>query len=366
MGVNGFFSLVATKAQRAKEPLPDSSSVAGKRLGVDAPVLLHRARAADSFEWSYLLYVAESLLWLRELRCSVVFVFDGTVAREAKGAETLKRTKRKLEQQEALAEWQVRLEDASNWSDIEQCRTKVERCTRASVRIGDAERSYTKRLITSLGFAWHVATGEAEQFLATMQASGYIDEIITEDSDALICGASSIIRNFWDLRSKREDASVPPQRIHREAVLSSLGVTDRQLRLAAVLAGCDFAPKVKNVGIVKALRVARIESTVSACLRSLTKEDVDENQELVATYERAMALLSPSTSGSVFPTSAVFEDIDRAALDSFVNEVEALGEPWALRSVLSATSHLPSELLVPAAWLTAETPLAIFDSRLNG
>ena len=365
MGVNGFFALVATKADSAKELLLDSSSVVGKRLGVDAPVLLHRARAAHPFEWSYLLYITENLMWLRALRCCVVFVFDGAASREAKRAETSKRTQRKLEQQEALVQWQARLENASNWSDIEQCRAKVEQCTRASVSIGDAERNYMKRLISSLGFAWQEAPGEAEQFLATLQMSGRIDEIITEDSDALICGASSIIRNFWDLRNKREDASVHPQRVHREVVLRSLEVSDHQMRLAAVLAGCDFAPKVKNVGLVKALKVARKESTVLACLRSLTKEGVDDKQDLLATYERAMALLSPSSCGSISHTRASLEDIDREALDALVNEVEAAGEPWALRSALTVISHISFELLVPAAWLAAESPPVIFASRIN-
>uniref|UniRef100_A0A6C0BZ58 XPG-I domain-containing protein n=1 Tax=viral metagenome TaxID=1070528 RepID=A0A6C0BZ58_9ZZZZ len=365
MGVNGFFSLVATKADRAKELLADSSSVVGKRVGVDAPVLLHRARAAHPFEWSYLFYIAENLIWLRSLQCSVVFVFDGAGSRAAKVEETAKRAKRKAEQQENLSQWRKRLEEASSWEEIEQCRGKIEQCTRASVCVREADLKCTKRLISSLGFAWKEAPGEAEQFLATLQHLGRIDEIVTEDSDALICGASSIIRNFWDLRSKRENSSVPPQRIHYNAVLSSLETNDLQMRMAAVLAGCDFAPKLKNVGIVKALKVVKKENTLAECIRVLTKQDTETQTELLAMYETAIDLLSPCRCAYLLQTQATLGDIDQAAWGELVRDVESAGEPWMLRSAFGVSPRFPLDVLIPGCWLSPASALVFFEPRIN-
>lgn len=350
MGVNGFFSLVATKSPEAREFLTDSSSVVGKRLGIDAPILLHRARAAQSLEWAYLAYISEHLQWLRTMRCTAVFVFDGNGAHEAKIEEASKRATRRSEQQDALDTWRKRLEYATSWDEIGECRAKIEQYSRACVHISPLERAYMKDLISALGFAWHDAPGEAEQLLATLQINNYIDEIITEDSDAIICGAFSIIRNFWNLRTMKDNQCIPPQRLHKSAILQSLDAEHVHLRIASVLAGCDFAPKIKNIGIVKALKSAKKDATLSNCLRSLTK-CATISPESLGRYERAIALLSPcDLKAEMHADLARRDDIDRKAVAILIEKVERNGEPWELRSSLLDRSRIPLHALLPWQW----------------
>lgn len=348
MGVNGFFALLATKAPEAREFLRDTSTIEGRRLGVDAPIFLHRAKTAHPDNWSYLTYIMHHLLWLRTLRCPAVFVFDGDDAQEAKLLERAKRNSRRLEQQAALDQWTDRLAATTEWDSILECRAQIAKCTRSCVRVTETDRTHLKRLVDMLGFAWHVAPGEAEQFLACLQLGECVDEIVTEDSDALVCGACSIVRNFWGLCHTDISAHVPPQRIHMHVALNYLQADQAQLRVASVLAGCDFAPKLKNIGLVRALKASQVCSDLKQCMCNVLKVS-EVPSETLDVFGKAVSLLSASP----YSTDVVSQlgAINADALSTYVKEVEEDGEPWALRQMTIPRSNLPISFITPSSWL---------------
>ncbi|KAJ7692275.1 PIN domain-like protein, partial [Mycena rosella] len=53
-----------------------------------------------------------------------------------------------------------------------------------------------KTLIKSFGFYFYEAPGEAEAELAQLNKLGFIDAVITEDGDALVFGATRVIRTI--------------------------------------------------------------------------------------------------------------------------------------------------------------------------
>ncbi|KAL6305561.1 PIN domain-like protein [Sparassis latifolia] len=53
----------------------------------------------------------------------------------------------------------------------------------------------THRLISTFGFVCHTAPAEAEAELAQMNVIGYIDAILTDDSDAFVFEAKTVMRN---------------------------------------------------------------------------------------------------------------------------------------------------------------------------
>jgi 5'-3' exonuclease len=200
-----------------------------------------------------LAYLAEQLLWLRSLECPALFVFDGPAATAAKQPERARRAEAKSANEQRKELWEARLQERAEWDDVLVGRAKVEQYARASVSVGEPEREQLKSLLVALGFSWREAPGEAEQYLALLQARGDIEEVVTEDSDALVCGARSIIRGFWSLR-----VGDGAQRVSTAPLLQGLAVDATDLRTAAVLAGCDFAPKIRNVGLTRALKAARL------------------------------------------------------------------------------------------------------------
>ncbi|KAI6004797.1 hypothetical protein EDD15DRAFT_2191570 [Pisolithus albus] len=63
-----------------------------------------------------------------------------------------------------------------------------------------------QELLTVFGFNWHVAPGEAEAELACLQLLGLIDAVATPYNDALLFGATCIIRRYEDVYIYTPDA----------------------------------------------------------------------------------------------------------------------------------------------------------------
>ena len=216
-----------------------------------------------------------------------------------------------------------------------------------------------QQLLDSCGAAWCVAPREAESLLATLQVCGHIDEIVTEDSDAIVCGAASILRNFWTLRGTGavESAALRPQRVRTSVLLAALGIDAPCLRAAAVLAGCDFAPKLRNVGLVGALRAVAVHRTdVAGCLRALKHYEVANAPEQLNAYLCAAALLeAPPAEGLPETPPASFIRICPTLAMRAVVAAEKEGEPWRLRTAfgvgLLEGPRPRAYSLVPGAWL---------------
>jgi hypothetical protein len=165
-----------------------------------------------------------------------------------------------------------------------------------------------------------------------------------------VCGARSIVRNFWALRSGSSESSA--QRVWRDAILEGLAVDATTLRTAAVLAGCDFAPKLRSVGLARALKAAQLHpGDIRACLGVLKKSEEAECAHTVRAFERAMGLLTAEPSAPLPAEDvATLRPVDREALAQLVESLEEAGEPWALRAVLSRRSPPALRELLPSAW----------------
>lgn len=345
MGVDGFFPLVSEQAPSAVEVLLRPPPLEGKTIGVDVAVLLHRARASCSLRWAYLPYMADRLRWLRDdLGADVLCVFDGEHPAE-KEEETRKRAARAASAQESLRAVQGELLGESDWGKLEALRAREERMARGCARPTREDQVLAQRLIEGLGIRYWRAPGEAEAALALLQRRGCIDEIVTEDSDALVCGAHSILRNFWCLFSTAEARSdaLAPQRVELARLLSELSLDQDALRTACVLAGCDFAPKLRNVGLKRALKAVRERGcSLSACMHALKHGAAAADVALLARFEAARRLLDygaaeaeGATNDAGLPQRRTApEAICRHQLALLVSDVEDAGEPWLLRASL--------------------------------
>ena len=340
MGVDGFFPLVAELSPLAVEILERPPPLEGRTVGVDVAMLLHRARSSCSLPWAYLPYVCDRLRWLLDMGADVLCVFDGEHPAE-KEEEVQKRAARTASAEAALRDVRAEMERSRDWEVLDTLRAKEERCARSCARPGLEDKEAAWRLGTALGVRCWRAPGEAEAALALLQRRGLIDEIITEDSDTLVCGATSILRNFWSLHSQDSvprSRALAPQRVVLSSVLSALKLDQHSLRTACVLAGCDFAPKLRNVGFKKALKAVRQHGpSLNACLCALKHADVSTDRAQLARFERAVHLLDServATPDTTLPERRPPAPPSRQELARILEEVESAGEPWHLRASL--------------------------------
>ncbi|EMD30944.1 hypothetical protein CERSUDRAFT_19084, partial [Gelatoporia subvermispora B] len=160
MGVSGLWGVLEPAAEVRSlthlavvdgfEANPDGAR--GFRVGIDASIwFVHAAygRAGENPELRTLFF---RCLRLMSMPFLPVFVFDGP------GRPTFKRGKQ--------------ISNKNNW--LEQG---------------------MREIIRAFGFAWRKAPGEAEAELAYLNRTGIIDAVLSDDVDALLFGATMVVRN---------------------------------------------------------------------------------------------------------------------------------------------------------------------------
>ncbi|TCD65483.1 hypothetical protein EIP91_002567 [Steccherinum ochraceum] len=105
-----------------------------------------------------------------------------------------------------------------------------------------------REISESMGFTWHVAPGEAEAELARLNALGLIQAVLTDDGDAWLFGARTVLRNP-DECNKRSNADMKTSMYKVTAVEETLTggrstvPFKAALLLFVLLCGCDYSTK---------------------------------------------------------------------------------------------------------------------------
>jgi len=105
-----------------------------------------------------------------------------------------------------------------------------------------------QQLLTLFGIPYIIAPQEAEAQCAWLDREGFVDAVITDDSDAFLFGAKTIYRNVFE--SKKYVEFYDANRVDAD-----LGLDRAKMAQLALLLGSDYAEGVTGVGIVNALEV---------------------------------------------------------------------------------------------------------------
>ncbi|EJD33749.1 PIN domain-like protein [Auricularia subglabra TFB-10046 SS5] len=145
-----------------------------------------------------------------------------------------------------------------------------------------------KKVLDAYGFAWAQARGEAEAELAYLNALGVIDAVWTDDGDAFLFGAMTIIRNPSAKLSSNIHANVftsgkhDANRVQVFKIADLLNNDEIQLNragliLIALLRGGDYHKGIDGVGMTIAHGLARcgFGDSLAAVMQSQRSQDVD-------------------------------------------------------------------------------------------
>ncbi|KIM45153.1 hypothetical protein M413DRAFT_441836 [Hebeloma cylindrosporum] len=199
------------------------------RIGIDASIWFHHAAFSKGGENPELRGLFFKLVFLAKLPIVPVFVLDGRL------------------------------------------RPKVKRGSKLGKSGSHGLAIHFKRFVNAFGMEWHEAPGEAEAELASLNQKGYIDAILTDDCDAFIFGAQTIIKNIssklsgnkGNLAKNSEDKTdnyhtmlytATDIKEHPLVAMSKAG-----LMLFALLSGGDYHKGVEKIGKKIAHGLARCE-----------------------------------------------------------------------------------------------------------
>ncbi|KAF4676988.1 Chloride Channel [Perkinsus chesapeaki] len=284
MGVNGLWAAL-TKSHRevfTKIPLPPytvsnitrSSLLEGRQLYVDATMFLYRFTASHSRlsmnqvmdRFSRLSFALKVLSGKRP-----VFVFDAKPS--------------KIKKRHCLNQrWATRTAYAA------AALAKVEKADSDEEEVVVPPRAAPAHMDARLGIWWtcmwrnFFARGlslvrapdgwDAEAVCAKL-AARCNGVVVSEDGDALAFGAPAILRNVWRYRTGGIDEEPAAELVERAAVEEALGLTCEEFVELCVLAGCDFASRLPNLGFIVACRAIRDHGSIENYLEFRRENDGD-------------------------------------------------------------------------------------------
>jgi len=136
----------------------------------------------------------------------------------------------------------------------------------------------TKQLLKQFGFPFHTAPGEAEAECASLQLSGIVDAVLSEDVDALMFGCGVTIRN-WSKEGTKGNKTPTHVNLYRAETTQETSGLDRDgMILVALMSGGDYVPAgVPGCGVKTACEAARAGFGKDLC--KVSKNDTAGHQE---------------------------------------------------------------------------------------
>ncbi|KAL8278126.1 hypothetical protein RQP46_009450 [Phenoliferia psychrophenolica] len=231
----------------------------GKTLAVDAYVWLHRGAygcAEDLAQGKptvqYVNYSMHRVRMLKHFGVTPLIVFDGGLLPSKMGTEGDRERKRT----DALAKGTAFLAEG-----------KKGLARDCFVKAVDVTPEMAYQLIKALrreGVQYIVAPYEADPQLAYLERHGFVDGIITEDSDLLVFGCRNVL---FKLDGDGNGTLVSRADFARCHEYDFAGWTDKEFRQMAILSGCDYVESIVGLGLKTAYRLMRKYKTAEKVIQ---------------------------------------------------------------------------------------------------
>lgn len=139
-----------------------------------------------------------------------------------------------------------------------------------------------------LNIEYIVAPYEADAQLAWMIKSGYIDSVITEDSDLLVYGAPKV---FYKMNKDGQGDLFESKNLSSLSTISMNNFTEDMFLYMCVCSGCDFFKGVHGLGIKKAHTIVKKYRTMSRLIMAIRHQQRRYNVSSSFTTDFARACL---------------------------------------------------------------------------
>lgn len=234
----------------------------GKALAVDTYGWLHRGLISCAQELcqdiptrKYINSVMKKVDMLRHFGIEPYLVFDGSYLPTK--AETAN-------------ERRIKREEAKIKADLLVKQGKKSLAWKEFMKAAGVTPQMAKSIMVELdskGVKYVVAPYEADPQMVYLEKMGIVDGILSEDSDLLIFGCNRLITKLNDYGDCVEICRENFSKVKSIPQLASY--TESQLRLVAILSGCDYTKGINGVGLKTAFTLVRRFNNIEKILASL-------------------------------------------------------------------------------------------------
>ncbi|KAL8784165.1 MAG: hypothetical protein Q9213_004140 [Squamulea squamosa] len=256
MGISGLLPLLKS----IHKPC-NLKKFAGQTIGVDAYGWLHRGTVACAIDLAlgkpttkFVEFSMNRVRMLIHFGVTPYIVFDGDYLPNKAATENERAAKREESRKLGLELYRL--------GKISQAQLELQKAV-------DVTPEMARQIIEelkALGVQYVVAPYEADAQLAYLEKKGFIQGILSEDSDLLVFGAKRLLTKL-DQYGDCIEISRSDFTSCRE--ISLFGWTDAEFRRMAILSGCDYLANMNKMGLKTAYRLVRKHKTIEKILRML-------------------------------------------------------------------------------------------------
>jgi len=266
MGIKNLKKIIQKHAPNA---ISDKPSLYNKKIAIDSSILLYKYRymyKEDNFHIQGILYKVVDLL---EKGIIPVFIFDGPPP-EAKKNTLDKRMETRTKMKERIGELtelrntlnadnsinvdeliysdDEQIEENQQIKEIKKINSQIRNIEKNILIVKKIHSDQVMEFLEYLGIPFLKAISESEETCAFLQKKGYVDYVVTEDTDALTFGAKLVLfgEKMYNL----------------DIVLSDLELSYTQFIDLCILCGCDYTSTIPKVGPVNALKMIKKHITI--------------------------------------------------------------------------------------------------------
>lgn len=256
----------------------DLTELNGYRMAVDISIFLYKyIRSAGEEKWIdvFILFLCN----LKKYGIKAICIFDGPNPPKEKAKEheerrinTQKikdRLKECIEARDLIFEKYIKEDDipqefiercqhlirpkrgfpdVTDYNDIQDiCNnltSTIERLTKQTISISQDFSAKAFKIVELLGLTALKAKGEAETYCSYLAVKGYVDGVLTEDTDVLVYG-TPIMFAFKDFKLQEKKV----YGIYLPALLEELELTLDEFKDLCIMLECDYNKRIKGIGL---------------------------------------------------------------------------------------------------------------------
>jgi len=143
--------------------------------------------------------------------------------------------------------------------EIAEKQSELDKYVKRDIKIESSMYPDLIYLFSLMGIPCLQAKGESDALCVKLFQAGLVRGILSEDMDVLALGGNLI-------RGIKEKRIPTICEYNLQEILINMGFTQRQLVEFSILCGCDYAPKVKNVGPKTAIKFVKKHGDIETIL----------------------------------------------------------------------------------------------------
>jgi flap endonuclease-1 len=139
---------------------------------------------------------------------------------------------------------------------------KVEKLRKNIIIVNSEHSNETIELLIRRSIKYIRAPGEAEEYCAFLSNNGFVDYVLTEDTDSLTFGAKKVLFN---------NKGVNYLLCELDIVLKELNLSQNEFIDFCILCGCDYLPGIPKIGPVNSLKIIQKHKTIDSFIQENEK-----------------------------------------------------------------------------------------------